>query len=89
MCVGLAMGVVEASEKKMSLLKQHTNFDKIKDMSSWAFAGKMDEFIDGDCDICPFGTMKGDEQDCLLFEYNTANNNCRRKYYKWLESEAE
>ncbi|MGN0535714.1 MAG: hypothetical protein ACI4IR_06925 [Eubacterium sp.] len=87
MCVGKAMGVVETPEKKMSLLKKHTNFDKIKDMSSWAFAGKMDEFIDGDCDICPFGVMKGDKQECLLLDYKPTT--CRRKYYKWLESEAD
>ena len=89
MCLGKAMGVVEAPEKKMSLLKSYTNFDKIKYMSSWAFSGVMDKIIDGACDICPFGIMGGDKVNCLLFEYDTANNNCRRKYFKWLESEAE
>lgn len=85
MCTGLANGYREP--KKMSLLKQKTNFDKLKNLSSWDFAGKIDEFVDGDCDICPFSTMKGDVQECLLLDDKPST--CRQKYQQWLESEAE
>lgn len=89
MCLGKAMGVVETHEKGMSLLKQKTNFDNLKNMSSWDFAGKMDEFIGGDCDICPFSSMIGDVQECRLILIDEKPSSCKRKYYKWLESKAE
>lgn len=88
MCIGLASGYIEPKEeKKMTLLKRKTNFDNLKELSAWDFAGKIDEFVQGDCDICPFSTMIGDEQECRLFDYKPTT--CRRKYQQWLESEVE
>ena len=40
MCLGLGNGCVPKKENKTSLLKQKTNFDKLKDLSAWEFAGK-------------------------------------------------
>lgn len=88
MCLGLENGYVPKEEKKtVSLLKRKTNFDNFKDLSAWDFAGKIDEFVQGDCDICPFSTMKGDVQECRLMDERPST--CRQKYKKWLESEAE
>lgn len=88
MCTGLANGgYIDSKKETVSLLKRKTNFDNFKDLSAWDFAGKIDEFVQGDCDICPFSTMKGDVQECRLFDYKPTT--CRRKYQQWLESEAE
>ncbi len=86
MCSGLKNGCVQKKENKTSLLKQKTNFDKLKDLDAWDFAGKIDEFVGGDCDICPFSQMQGDTQECLLLDDRPST--CRDKYAKWLESEA-
>lgn len=75
------------SKETVSLLKRKTNFDNFKDLSAWDFAGKIDELIQGDCDICPFSTMIGDVQECRLFDDRPST--CRMKYKQWLESEAE
>ena len=74
-------------KKAVSLIKKKTNFDKLKDLSAWGFAVKIDEIVQGDCDICPFSTMQGDVQECRLIDYRPTT--CRRKYQTWLESEAE
>lgn len=86
MCLGLGNGYVKPKEEKVSLLKRKTNFDNLKDLSAWDFAGKIDELIQGDCDICPFSTLHGDVQECNLFDYRPTT--CRRRYQQWLESEA-
>lgn len=75
------------SKEPVSLLKRKTNFDKLKDLSAWDFAGKIDEFVQGDCDMCPFGTLQGDVQECRLLDERPST--CRQKYKQWLESEAE
>lgn len=78
-----------SSEEKsaVSLLKRKTNFDNLKDLSAWDFAGKIDELIQGDCDICPFSTLQGDVQKCNLFDYRPTT--CRERYWQYLENEAE
>lgn len=73
------------AKENISLLKKKTNFDKLKDLSAWDFAEKIDEFVDGDCDICPFSRMIGDVQECLLLDERSST--CRQKYTQWLESE--
>lgn len=83
MCLGLAQGCVP--KEKVSLLKRKTNFDNLKDLNAWDFAGKIDEFVGGDCDICPFSSMKGDVQECRLLDDRPTT--CRQKYTQWLESE--
>lgn len=88
MCAGLANGgYIDSKKETVSLLKRKTNFDNLKELSAWDFAGKIDEFVQGDCDICPFSTMIGDEQECRLFDCKPTT--CRQKYQQWLESEAE
>lgn len=77
----------KSSKEKVSLLKRKTNFDNLKDLSAWDFAGKIDEFVGGDCDICPFSRMEGDVQECLLLDYKPST--CRQKYTQWLESEVD
>ena len=76
----------EKIEKKISLLKPYTNNDRLNDMSVAEKAKKLDEFVNGDCDICPFSVIRGDEQDCKLSYIHFAT--CKYKYEKWLESEA-
>lgn len=75
------------SKEKVSLLKAKTNFEALKNLSAWDFAGKIDEFVGGDCDICPFSRMEGDVQECLLLDDRPST--CRQKYTQWLESEVE
>lgn len=87
MCLGMAGGYIEPKEeKKTTLLKRKTNFDKLKDLSVWDFAGKIDEFVQGDFDICPFSKVYGDHQICKI---NTLGWSCKQRYLRWLESEAE
>ena len=79
MCLGKAMGVVEAPEKKMSLLKPYTKFDEIKAMT----IDEMAEFIaDSQTDICDY---------CKPDETTVCGNPecCNRGIKAWLESEAE
>lgn len=73
------------SKEKVSLLKRKTNFEALKNLSAWDFAGKIDEFVGGDCDICPFSSMKGDVQECRLLDDKPTT--CRQKYTQWLKSE--
>lgn len=87
MCLGIAGGYVEPKEEKVSLLKRKTNFDNLKDLSAWDFAGKIDKFVQGDCDICPFSQIQGDVQECRLLDGRPST--CRMKYKQWLESEAD
>lgn len=87
MCMGMMNYREPKKEKTVSLLKRKTNFETLKALSAWDFAGKIDEFVGGDCDICPFSRMKGDVQECLLLDERPST--CRHKYTRWLESEAE
>lgn len=84
---GLCSECRKQSKGKVSLLKKNTNFEALKNLSAWDFAGKIDDFVGGDCDICPFSSMKGDVQECLLLD--EIPSTCRQKYTQWLESEAK
>ncbi len=86
-CDSLCNACRNKSKETVSLLKRKTNFDKLKDLSAWDFAGKIDEFVQGDCDMCPFSTLQGDVQECRLLDDRPST--CRQKYTQWLESEAE
>lgn len=90
MCIGLANGgyIPPREEKEtVSLLKRKTVLDRLRDLSAWDFAGKIDEFVGGDCDICPLCLTFGNIQRCRLSDNRTTT--CRQKYEQWLESEAE
>ncbi len=72
--------------KKTSLLKQKTNLEALKSLNAWDFAGKIDEFVGGDCDICPFSKWYGDQQLCKI---EALGCSCEQRYLRWLESEVE
>ena len=78
MCLGKASGYREP-KKRMSLLKQRTNFDRIKDMSVDKFA----EFLNAIAECC-------NNKDCRHCLLKIVGCNCNVKEIKqWLESEAE
>lgn len=82
MCLGKATGVREPEEKKMSLLKQKTNNDRINEMS---VEEKAEFFSSGDsCILCSYCNENGCEK------INSSNpNDCINGIKQWLESEAE
>lgn len=85
MCVGKAMGVVEAPEKKMSLLKPYTKFDEIKNMTIDEMA---EIFANVEFNLVneiykAFGISINKTE--LLSEHS----NRTKKWKKYLESEAE
>lgn len=64
----------------MSLLKPHTNFDSIKDMSASDFAEKL-ATVELNA-VCVYVSMDG-------AEYIRVKSERKKQWLEWLESEAE
>lgn len=81
MCLGIASGYIEPKEeKKTSLLKPHTNFDSIKDMSLDELAEKL-ATVELNA-VCVYVSMDGSE-------YIRVKSERKKQWLEWLESEAE
>lgn len=86
MCLGKAQACIKQpkEEKKVSLLKPYTNYDKIKDMSvdelaDFLFKVNNQDFAVDFCDRNYCSEVKEDSNIC--------SGNCQNAIVKYLESE--
>lgn len=76
-------------EKRQSLLKPYTNFDRIKDMSVDEMAAFLDEVNSCLCMICSKERNECEFNDYYLTPDEQEEDYCHKNITKWLESEAE
>ena len=86
MCIGLASGYIEPKEeKKMSLLKRKTNFDRIKEMT-------IDEMAERFANV-EFNIINEIYQTLEIpinkSKFKNEHSERKQEWKQWLESEAE